>query len=141
MSRPVSFFGVAPTLSHTHTFPKKVTPNGHFPKHSRTFPISFFWLMPRAETFAPNGLLRPFTAVKDLRLSKEFAPRIAPSLQELVGGRTTEVLPALQSLILEERPSGPFKDAIGKFVAARQLSNHPVALFGQRIEKQKVNGK
>jgi hypothetical protein len=86
-------------------------------------------------------LLRPFTAVKDLRLSKGFAPRIAPSLQELVGGRTTEVLPALQSLILEERPSGPFKDAIGKFVAARQLSNHPVALFGQRIEKRKVNGK
>jgi hypothetical protein len=71
-------------------------------------------------------LLRPFTDVKDLYLSKEFAPRIAPFLQELFGGRTTEVLPALQSLILEKHPSGPFEEAIGKFVAARHLSNHPV---------------
>jgi hypothetical protein len=71
-------------------------------------------------------LLRPFTDVKDLYLSKEFAPRIAPFLQELVGGRTTEVLPALQSLILEKHPSGPFEEAIGKFVAARQFFNHPV---------------
>jgi hypothetical protein len=70
-------------------------------------------------------LLHPFTAVKVLRLSKEFAPRIAPSLEELVGGRTTEVLPALQSIFLEKRhQSGPFE----KFVAARQLSNHPVAI-------------
>jgi len=49
-------------------------------------------------------LLLPFTAVKDLFLSKEFAPRIAPFLQELVGGRTTEVLPALERLSLEEHP-------------------------------------
>ena len=64
-------------------------------------------------------LLRPFTGVKDLYLPKESAPRIAPSLQELVGGRATEVLPALQSIFLEEfPPSGPVKEAIGKFVAA-----------------------
>jgi len=74
-------------------------------------------------------LFHPFTGVKNLYLSKKFAPRIAPSLQELVGGRTTEVLPALQSLFLEElRSSGPVEEAIGKFVAARQLSNHPVAI-------------
>jgi len=76
-------------------------------------------------------LLRPFTAVKDLFLSEEFAPRIAPYLQELVVARTIEVLPALQSLHLSKRklhPSGPFMDAIGKFVAARELSNHPVAI-------------
>jgi hypothetical protein len=74
-------------------------------------------------------LLRPFTAVTNLWLSKKFAPRIAPSLQELVGGMTTEVLPALQTLVLEElHPSTPFEDAIKKFVAARQLSNHPVAI-------------
>jgi hypothetical protein len=80
-------------------------------------------------------LLHPFTAVKDLYLSKEFAPRIAPSLQELVGGRTMEVLPALKSLFLAELPkSGPFtfKEAIWKFIAARQLVNHPVAI-SQRI--------
>jgi hypothetical protein len=74
-------------------------------------------------------LLHPFTAVKNLYLSKEFAPRIAPYLQELVGGRTTEVFPALQSLLLDRfHQWGPFKGAIGKFVAARQLSNHPVTI-------------
>ena len=73
-------------------------------------------------------LLHPFTAVKNLYLSTEFAPRIAPSLQELVGGRTTEVLPALKRLVFEEYPSGPFEGAIRKFVAARQLSNCPVAI-------------
>jgi hypothetical protein len=83
-------------------------------------------------------LLHPFTAVKDLHLSKEFAPRIAPSLQELVGGRTTEVLPVLQSLTLEKlRPSGPFEEAIGKFVAARQLSNHPVAISQKKFGRKK----
>ena len=82
-------------------------------------------------------LLHPFMAAKHLYLSKEFVPRIAPSLQELVGGRTTEVLPALQSLFLgEPYTSGPFKEAIGKFVAARQLSNHPVAISRRRYAKR-----
>src|SRR5258708_6710847 len=36
-------------------------------------------------------LLRPFAAVKNLYLSEEFAPHIAPALQELVGGRTAEI--------------------------------------------------
>jgi hypothetical protein len=74
-------------------------------------------------------ILHPFTVVKDLYLSKKLAPRIAPYLQELVGGRTTEVLPALQRLFLEElHPSRPVEKAIGKFVATRQLSNRPVAV-------------
>jgi hypothetical protein len=74
-------------------------------------------------------LLHPFTGVKNLYLSKEFVPRVAPYLQELVGGRTTEVLPALQSLSLEgPPPSGAVEEAIGKFVATRQLSNIPVAV-------------
>jgi hypothetical protein len=84
-------------------------------------------------------LLHPFTAVKDLHLSKKSAPRIAPSLQELVGGRTTEVLPVLQSLTLEKLPpSGPFEEAIGKFVAARQLSNHPVAISQKKFGRKKI---
>jgi hypothetical protein len=83
-------------------------------------------------------LLHPFTAVKDLCLSKEFAPRIAPALQELAGGRTTEVLPALQALFLEELPSsGRFEEAIGKFVAARQLSNQPVAISQKKFSRRK----
>ena len=47
-------------------------------------------------------LLHPFTVLKSFHLSKEFVPRIAPALQELVGSRTTEVLPTLQNILLED---------------------------------------
>ena len=74
-------------------------------------------------------ILHPFMAVKNLYLSKEFAPRIAPSLQELVGHRATQTLPALQNLFVENlHPSGPVQDDIGKFVAARQVSDHPITI-------------
>ncbi len=50
-------------------------------------------------------------------------------LEELVGERATEVLPALQSLFLEElKPSEPVQKVIDKFVATRQLSNHPIVI-------------
>jgi hypothetical protein len=73
-------------------------------------------------------LLRPFTAVSSLYLSKEFQPSIARALRELVvGGRTTEVLPSLQNIFLERfEPSGPNQEAIGQFAAARQISSHPI---------------
>jgi hypothetical protein len=74
-------------------------------------------------------LFRPFTAVKDLYVSSEFTPRIAPALQELIGERVTEVLPALQTLFLgEPLPSGPVQEAIGQFVAALHLANHPIVV-------------
>ena len=74
-------------------------------------------------------LLRPFISVKCLYLSREFTPRIAPTLQELVRERVTEVLPALQTLFLEEPlPSGPVKEAFRQFVAARQLAGHLIAV-------------
>ena len=74
-------------------------------------------------------LLCPFTSARNLYLSKEFAPRLAPALQELVGERATEVLPALQNLFLVELwPSGPVQQAIEQFVYARQLFGHPIAI-------------
>ncbi len=78
-------------------------------------------------------LLLPFTAVKDLYLSKEFAPGIAAALQELVGGRITEVLPNLENIFVKELEpsgpfSGPFRENIREFIAARQLSGHPIAI-------------
>ena len=74
-------------------------------------------------------LLRPFVAVKNLYISKEFVPRIAPALEELVGARTTEVLPRLETLFVPGRqPSGPLQEGIEKFVSARQLISHPVAV-------------
>ena len=73
------------------------------------------------------GLLLPFTSVKNLYLSKEFAPGIAAALQELVGSRITEVLPNLQNIFVERlEPSRSFH--IGQFVAARQLSDHPITI-------------
>jgi hypothetical protein len=74
-------------------------------------------------------LLRPFTAVRNLYLSKGFAPGIAAGLRELVGGRITEVLPSLQNIFVEGlEPSGPFQENIWQFVAARQFSGHPIAI-------------
>ena len=72
-------------------------------------------------------LLDPFTTVENLYVSKEFTPRIMAALQELVGSRTTEVLPTLQNIFLEEvEPGGRVQEDIRKFVAARQLSGHGI---------------
>jgi hypothetical protein len=74
-------------------------------------------------------LLLPFTAVKDLYLSKEFAPGIAAALQDLVGARITDVLPSLQNVFMEGlEPSGPLQENIGRFVAARLLSDRPITI-------------
>jgi hypothetical protein len=74
-------------------------------------------------------LLLPFTAVKNLHLSEKISPHIAPALKELTQGRRTEVLPALQNVLLEGfRPSKPVQKGIARFISARQLTNHPVAI-------------
>jgi hypothetical protein len=75
-------------------------------------------------------ILQPFIGVKELFLSREFGPHIAPVLKELVEEGATEVLlPDLQILFLEEPlPSGPVQEIIEQFVAARQLANHPITL-------------
>ena len=70
-----------------------------------------------------------FTAVKNLYVSKEYLESIALYLKELVGERVTHVLPALESLFLEGLPStGPVREAIEQFVAARLLLDHPVTV-------------
>ena len=74
-------------------------------------------------------LLQPFTAVKYLYLSEEFAPHIVHALQKLVEGRTTEVLPALQNIFLRGfESSEPVQEDIGQLVAARQVADHPIAV-------------
>ena len=75
-------------------------------------------------------VLHPFTAVKSLFLSQEFAARIAPALQELVGERVNEVLPALESIFLEGLDSsGVVLEGIGQFITARHLSSHPIVVI------------
>jgi hypothetical protein len=77
-----------------------------------------------------SEILRSFTTVKNLYLSKELARCVVPSLQELIGGQETGSLPAVQSLFLEElHPSGLIEEAIGRFVTARLSSNHPIAIY------------
>jgi hypothetical protein len=52
-----------------------------------------------------------------------------PALQELVEGRTTEVLPILQNIYMENyQSSGPVQEGIRRFVAARQGTGHPMAV-------------
>jgi hypothetical protein len=74
-------------------------------------------------------LLLPFKAVKDLYISELCEARIALVLQELTGERTTEVLPALQNVLLVgSRQPRHVEKGIAQFISARQLTNHPVAI-------------
>ena len=80
-------------------------------------------------------LLLPFTAVKNLYLSKEFVLGIGATLQELIGGTITEVLPGLQNIFVEKLGSlGPLQAKIEQFVAVRQLSDRPVAISFWEID-------
>ena len=74
------------------------------------------------------GILQPFSSVKNLYLCKRIVSRIMPALQELVGGRTTEVLPTLQNIFLEDFRPSTVQAGIQQFVAMRQVTNHPIAL-------------
>ena len=74
-------------------------------------------------------LLHFFPATENLYLFGRVGSCIAFALQELTPEGVTEVLPALQTIFMEGlRSSGPVEGAIGEFVAARQLSGHPVAV-------------
>ena len=74
-------------------------------------------------------ILLRFTMVKNLFLSEGSVLDITDALQELVRGRIIEVLPSLQNIFVDGRELfASFQENIGQFVAARQLSNHPVTI-------------
>jgi hypothetical protein len=74
-------------------------------------------------------LLHLFAAVKNLYLTGNFAQRIASVLQDLVGKRVTEVLPALQNIFLQElRSWNPAPQGIIQFFNARWHSSSPIAV-------------
>ena len=91
-------------------------------------------------------LLYSFTDVRNLYLSRPFAPRIAPALQELTGQRATEVFPALKNLFLQGfQSSEPVQEGIARFISARQLTNQPVVisvwdLMRDKSEDSEVSG-
>ncbi len=90
------------------------------------------WTSDAIENTLLVQFLLPFTAVKNLYLSKESALGIAAGLQELVGSRITEVLPCLQNIFvdgLDVEPSGPLQENIWQFAGARRRSGHPIAII------------
>ena len=95
------------------------------------------------ETHQWLRIFHSFTDVKNLYIASELTSRIAFALQELVrilGETVTEVLPALQTLFLEEPLHSVYvQEAIGRFVAARQLSSHPILV--SRWERKRTDGR
>jgi hypothetical protein len=72
-------------------------------------------------------LLRAFSSVKDLVLSEKLVQLVAPTLPEIIG---TAALPVLQNLFLEgPQPSETVHEAIGQFLAARDLFGCPVTVY------------
>lgn len=114
-----SFSSLVPALEHLF-----ICEGIHSPPHWQDDIENSQWL----------ELLDPFRNVKSLYLSEGIVPRIAPAIQKLVEGRVAGILPGLDSLFLEDsHPSGPIdesyiskpvQEAIGMFIAARQLSKH-----------------
>ena len=88
--------------------------------------------------------LHVFTSstVENLFLSMRLAICIAPAFQELAGEGVAEVLPALQTIFIRQREDSEaeiVQKVMGKFVATRELSGHPVAvdIIGWKYEKYK----
>ena len=74
-------------------------------------------------------LLRPFTTVKHLYLCGQPGLHVARALHELTWEGVIEVWPAVQSVFLEGlQPSEDVIEAIGPFIARRQLAGHPVTV-------------
>lgn len=74
-------------------------------------------------------LLRPFTAVNDLYLYREFVPYFATTLQELGAENIAEVLPALRRIFLEDQwLSGSVQKIIERFIALRRRSGDHIVV-------------
>ncbi|KAH8999859.1 hypothetical protein EDB86DRAFT_3075531 [Lactarius hatsudake] len=69
-------------------------------------------------------LLHLFSAARTLHVAQEFARRFARVLESIAEGMVAEVLPVLDLIYLEGQPVS----ALEGFLAARQLSGHPIAI-------------
>ena len=97
----------------------------HLCNLKRTLPSSWTKVMGNAPWLY---LVRLFTATEYIYLSQGVAALVAPALQELNGTWVIEVLPVLRNIFVNHLDAlGPVQDAIGQFVARRQLlSGHPI---------------
>jgi len=102
----------------------------------------FQWWRSDMESSQWLELLHPFVAVRDLVLSSEVVCRVAPALRELTGDMLTEVLPALREVFFRDHSClpGPIREAFAQFIAARQLSGHPVSIHVKEADKQPTTG-
>jgi hypothetical protein len=74
-------------------------------------------------------LLHLFPSLKDLVLSEKSFQLVAPALNGLDGESAAEVLPTLQSIIIQgSQPSETDNKVIGKFISTRQLLGVPVTV-------------
>jgi hypothetical protein len=75
-------------------------------------------------------LLLLFDNVKNLHLPQYIAPLVVQVLRRLPAERVTEVLPALENVIIcGLKRFKPLGEAISQFADARQLSGHPVSIY------------
>ncbi len=78
-------------------------------------------------------LLRPFSSVQTLFVSRKFAGHVSRALEDIAGVMVTEVLPALDLLCLGDQPVS----CVDKFIAVRRDSGHPVTIVDTRSEFEK----
>jgi hypothetical protein len=97
----------------------------HLCNLEQSLPPSWANVMENAPWFF---LVRLFTATEYIYLSQGVVVFVAPALHELNGTGATEVLPVLRNIFVERLDtSGAVQEAIGQFVATRQLlSSHPI---------------
>ena len=100
-------------------------PSIHMVDHLYIYP-------PKHSSPSYDGYMKLFhvlTGVKNLYISSGLAKSIASDLNDLVGESVADVLPALDSIHLEDfEPSGYDQQLFGQFTAARQLSGRPVTI-------------
>ncbi|KAH9028410.1 hypothetical protein EDB84DRAFT_1563134 [Lactarius hengduanensis] len=78
-------------------------------------------------------LLRPFTAVETLHVSRKLAGHVARGLKGVTGDMVIEILPSLYSLSLEDEPL----TSVERFVEVRRLSGRPVTIVNEFFERLK----
>ena len=80
-------------------------------------------------------ILIRFTSLRELYVSHTMWPLLAPALKHHTGEGTLNLLPMLCDVFLEKlEPSEPLPEAIGRFVAARKLTDHPVVVHRKEGE-------
>ena len=86
-------------------------------------------------------VFRPFSAVRGLYVCEMLEPLVTAALGELSGDRTMEVLPALETLSLDElKPSGSARDAMESFIIARELLDRPTVVQRRKSQSPPATG-